>query len=745
MTAGLLAAMWIAGTFVPPAETNTAAFFADAPNDVVEKRFAVRDVEVRSAVWRVAAPGMRDLFVNGRRVSATALPPWTPYAKRILEERFDVTAQICRGAENALRVELGNGWYNPLPLTMWYVYNLRDALATGTPCVKATLEIAYADGVRECIATDSSWKAAQGRVLKNSIFLGVKEDLRRDLSFDRAARIVEGPRGKVVSAEDFPKTVVYNRWTAKAVTPVTDGVWLVDMGVNYAGTFRAKLRNVADGQVVRFRKGELKHPDGSVNVLSAVAGQIKQPGKGPLFDVAEERDTVICRAAAEMVFEPRLAFHVFRYIQVEGLAEAPQPEDFEALAWSSDVKDRTSFRCSNEKLNQLHEVCRRTFRANLQSVQSDCPGREKFGYGGDMACTADAFWCNYDMHAFYRKTVRDFLDEASVDGWVTETAPYVGLASNPVVPRKNEKERGAAPMGWAVGLPVLLDTLVRYAGDVAIVREAYPTLTRYVGLVHSRYPDNDIPECLGDWIPAVESAKADARMSALAHWHQFVSLTAKFARLLDRADDVRYYARLADEIAERYRSLYVGSGIVCRGSQGDQLFSLYHGLLNPPDVPVAYAHLKRDIVNRGNALTTGIFATKYLLDYLSSHGDAELAGRVVTHEGFPGWYDMLDRGATTLCEHWVEQECLDVHSNCHPMFGSVDEWLICYVLGISVCADAVGCDKVRIEPQAVAGVTSAAGWMDTPKGRISVSWKIVDGRLDVAKDIPDGVAIVSGK
>ena len=88
------AAGWIAGAYVPPAESDTAAFFAPARNDIVERTFPVRDVAVKSAVWHVVAPGMRDLFVNGERVSPTALPPLTPYRKRVLEESFDVTAHV---------------------------------------------------------------------------------------------------------------------------------------------------------------------------------------------------------------------------------------------------------------------------------------------------------------------------------------------------------------------------------------------------------------------------------------------------------------------------------------------------------------------------------------------------------------------------------------------------------------------------------------------------------------------------
>jgi len=749
----LLAAAWIAGSYVPPDEKATEEFFKPVPNDIVEKRFSLGKGEIRRATWRVAAPGMRDLFVNGTRVSSTALPPLTPYRKRILEESFDVTAQVRRGAENALRVELGNGWYNPLPLTMWYAYNLRNYLAVGVPCVKATLEIAYADGSRQSVETDGSWRAARGRVIHNSIYLGVVEDQRLAVDFAAPARVVEGPAGKVVPAGDFPKTVVIDRARAKGVRRLAKDVWVVDMGVNRTGTIRARLRGVPKGTKVRFRQGERLWPDGSVNVMTAVAGQIKNKNRAPLFDVAEQCDAVIADGSPEIVFEPRFTFHVFRYVQVEGPVAAPKPEDFEVDVWSADVKDRSSFTCSNEKLNRLHEVCRRTFRSNLQSVQSDCPGREKFGYGGDIACTLDAFWVNYDMTAFYRKTLQDFLDEAEDDGLFTETAPFVGIASNSVYPRSAPPKGGrmvsgkgarAAPIGWAVGVPVLVDSLVRYAGDVESARRAYPALVRFIDLLAKRYPTHDLPPCLGDWI-AVVPEKADSQLSGLAHWHQFVALTAKFARLLGKTEDAARLDALAEEIAVKFRKDYLhAGGVVGEGRQGEQLFALYHGLVAGETAVQAYEVLKADLRKWGGALTTGIFATKYLLEYLPLHGDADLAARVATHEGFPGWFEMLDRGATTLWEDWIEPNCIDRHSNCHPMFGSVDEWMVRHVLGVSVCEDAVGCDKVRINPQPMPGITSASGWFDTPKGRITVSWKVENGKVVLEKSVPPGIAVAEG-
>jgi len=739
---------WIAGGYVRPDENDTAAFYRECPNDVLRRTFVAHDAPVTKAVWRVAVAGMRDLFVNGERVTSTALPPFTVYRKRVIEETFDVTPFISQGRENELRVELGNGWWNLTPLKMWYAYEMWKILPQGVPAVNATLEIAYADGRQQTVTTDGEWRAESGRIVKNSIYLGVREDARRGGGRygTRPSRIVAGPAGKIVDADGFPKTVIYDRWKARTVKHVAKGIWRIDFGVNFAGTFRTTLRNVPKDAVVKFRSGERLNDDGTVNVMTAVAGQIKDPDKGPYFDIAEQRDEWVSDGSAEAVFEPRFTFHVFRYLQVEGLPSAPKAEDFEALAWSADVKDAAHFECSDPMLNRLHEVCRRTFRSNLQSVQSDCPGREKFGYGGDIAATVESFRCNWAMAAFYRKTVRDFLDEAADDGLFTETAPHVGIASSSVYPAAakdsgqmvSRGETRAAPMGWTIGTPVMLDVLVRYDGDLDIVREAYPALVRFIDIISARYPDDDIPKCLGDWI-AIE--KADVKLTSLAHWHEFISKTAKFARLLGKTDDEHRLASHAARVAERFRRLYVKSGgVVNKGLQGEQLFALYNGLLDRRDVPAALDVLKKDIIAHGRSLTTGFFGTQYLFEVLSANGAADLAGDVATHKDYPGYYHMMDCGATTLWEDWNEDRCRNAHSNCHPMFGSVEQWLLRYVLGICVTEDAIGCDKVRIVPHAVAGITSASGWLDTPKGRISVSWKVKNGKLVVEKSVPQGIS-----
>ena len=71
-------------------------------------------------------------------------------------------------------------------------------------------------------------------------------------------------------------------------------------------------------------------------------------------------------------------------MEISGLKYKPEITDTEGIVFNSNVEDNNSFSCSSQLLNSIQKATERTFLDNLISVQSDCPGREKFGYGGDL-------------------------------------------------------------------------------------------------------------------------------------------------------------------------------------------------------------------------------------------------------------------------------------------------------------------------------------------------------------------------
>src|ERR1019366_6365508 len=93
---------------------------------------------------------------------------------------------------------------------------------------------------------------------------------------------------------------------------------------------------------------------------------------------------------------PRFTFRGFRYLEVTGLTNASR-DMVTGLRLNSNVQRAGSFTCVNDQFNRIQEMCDWTFLSNLFGVQSDCPHRERFGYGGDVAATSEAFMMNYDM------------------------------------------------------------------------------------------------------------------------------------------------------------------------------------------------------------------------------------------------------------------------------------------------------------------------------------------------------------
>jgi alpha-L-rhamnosidase len=394
------------------------------------------------------------------------------------------------------------------------------------------------------------------------------------------------------------------------------------------------------------------------------------------------------------------------------------------------VEDAGSFSCSNPMFNRLREVTDWTFRSNMFSVQSDCPHREKLGYGGDIVATSEAFIAHFDMALFYEKAVRDLADAARPNGGMTETAPYVGIADEGF-------GGGSGPIGWGTAYPLLQWNLYRYYGNRALLEEQYETTKRWLTFLEASVKDNIVRVGISDH----ESlAPKPVALTGTAFYYYNAHLMSKIAGALGKAEDEERYTRKAEEIKETFNRefLKAGTGPYDSGTQASQAFALYFGLVPPGEEGAALDHLVKDVTetHKGH-LTTGIFGTKYLLNVLSDRGRADVAYGVADQRTFPGWGHMLERGATTLWEHWEFSD--NTFSHNHPMFGSVSEWFTSSLAGIRPDPDAVGYDRVRIQPETVDGLQWTKGEYRSVRGRIASEWRREGGEASFRISLPVGV------
>ncbi|NIV28904.1 MAG: alpha-L-rhamnosidase, partial [Anaerolineae bacterium] len=131
------------------------------------------------ATLYVTALGLYEFRINGRRVGDQLLTPeWTDYRKRVQVQTCDVTDMI-RTGDNAMGALLGNGWY--CGGWMFWQKLLKPIYGTD-PSLLAQLEIEYADGTKQVVATDETWRGTtEGPIRFSGIYEGEIYDARREL------------------------------------------------------------------------------------------------------------------------------------------------------------------------------------------------------------------------------------------------------------------------------------------------------------------------------------------------------------------------------------------------------------------------------------------------------------------------------------------------------------------------------------------------------------------------------------
>jgi alpha-L-rhamnosidase len=705
-----------------------ADFYKFDPAPLFRKEFNLTK-PVKNARLYISGLGYYEATLNGKRIGDHLLDPgWTNYSKRIYYSTYEITGQLQK--KNCFGVTLGNGWYNPLPLRMWGRKNLREHLPVGRPRFIAQLDITYEDDSAESITSDENWKVTAGPILRNNIYLGEIYDGRKDIpgwdthgfndSAWAKASLVSGPGGKMVSQPTAP---IRERATIKPVkiSEPKKGFYIVDMGRNFSGLASFKF-DLAKGVRVNLRYGELLHKDGTLNPMTGVCGQIKGKPNNSLEShpgVAWQEDVYIAGGGGPEIYTPRFTFHAFRYIEISGYPVKPTLDMVTGLQLSTDVKQSGTFSCSNELFNSIQEMCQQTFLSNILSVQSDCPHRERFGYGGDLVNTNDAFIYNYDMSKFYAKAVTDFDDSKLVNGMLTDTAPSAGIQY--------------CGVGWAMAHPHTQLKLYQYYGDKRIIEQQYRTSKKWLDLVTGANPTGIINSGLSDHESLTENPPAPM---VTPLYYQSAKLLAKLADILGYKADVGRYETLSEKIRKAYNDNFVDrvSGKCGPGTQSGQSFALFSGILPEEHRPAALKYLLDDIAKHDNHLTTGIFGTRYMLDLLSQAGFVQTAHDMVNQKTFPGWGHMLKNGATTLWEHWAYSD--DTYSHNHPMFGSVSQWFYRWLGGIQPHPDAIGFDRIVIRPQ----IPNDLEWVDcsydSARGKIISKWRKTDNLIIMDIKIP---------
>ena len=663
--------------------------------------------DVRKARLYVCGLGVHEILINGRRMGDQVLDPAaTDYRKAALYTTHDVTEAI-RG-ENEILAVVGNGRHFAL-------------FGGGEPKLIAQIEIDYADGARETIATDAEWKAGPGPLRENGLYFGEIYDARIALEPEawKPAVVVRGP---VLRAQALPPMRVCATIRPKTSWTAAPGRRIVDFGRNFSGWVRFSTRGAA-GETLTLRHAELLNDDRTLNTA---------PNQG-----AAAIDVYRFAGEARETHEPHFTQHGFRYAEISGPEAAVRAAQVEGRFVHTDLEATGHFRCSHSLLNAIHGNVRRGLLSNLAGIPTDCPQRdERQGWLADARVSAESAVFDFDMAAFYRKFLRDIRDAQDGDGRLPDFVPAYMARLAPADP------------GWGSAYISLVRVLHWYYGDTSVLAEHYEGLKKYVDFLAANSRGNIIETLgkYGDWCAPGSIAPKKTPLALTSTWFYYhdTVLFASMAEALGRRTDAQRYRRRAKTIQAAFNRRFLEDGeyealhsgpVDHVPSQTSNVLPLWIGMVPSEEVDAVEDSLLRAVIDdQDYHLDTGILGTRYLLDVLSEIGRIDVAFRVATQTSYPGWGYMIREGATSLWERWEKITGGGMNSHNHVMFAGIDAWFYKYLAGVR-CA-APGWRKIRLEPPLLEGLSWARASVETVRGTVSAAWNRSDDEFRLNVTVP---------
>jgi len=686
------------------------------PPPYLRKTFTT-DKPIRRAMVYASALGLYELHINGKRVGSDYFTPgWTDYNKRVYYQSYDVTDLVRRGA-NAIGTILADGWY------AGYVgFGKKREHYGDKPRVLVQLEIDYTDGTRQTVVTDGSWKATYGPLLEADFLMGETYDARKQMpgwataDFDDSSWQPVAVTEKITAkVEAYPGVTVQKmlELKPKKLTEPKPGVYVFDMGQNFAGWVRLQIRAKA-GTRIRLRFAEMLNPDGTIYTTN--------------LREARATDTYITAGKGLEIWEPRFTYHGFRYVELTGCPTRPKLDAITGVVVHSNTPRVGYFECSHPMVNQLYHNIVWGQRSNFIEVPTDCPQRdERLGWTGDAQIFIRTATYNMDVAAFFTKWLVDLEDAQTPEGAFPDVAPH-------------KVAMGSGVPAWGDAGVICPWTIWQVYGDLHVLRKHYDSMTKWIAYLKKNSKNLLRPAYgYGDWVAIGSNTPKD--VIATAFFAYSTHLVAQIADAIGKKDDARRYRELFEQIREAFNKAYVNEDARIKGdTQTCYCLGLHFNLLPADKRQQAATHLVQDIKNRNWHLSTGFVGLSYLLPTLTETGHLDVAYRLLLQDTFPSWGYSIKNGATTIWERWdgwTEEKGFQdpgMNSFNHYAFGSVGMWLFGTVAGIDT--EEPGYKRIRIAPKPGGGLTYAKASYDSMYGQVASSWKIDGKRFTLKVTIP---------
>ena len=695
----------------------------------LRKEFNLKD-GIASARLYVSGMGVYSTYLNGTEVAPDELlkPTLSWYSKRVYFNTYDVTGQLQNG-DNAIGIILEGGRYTAIRHNAenpnWD--GTEHVFAFGTPRLLLQLEVTYNDGQKETIVSDDSWKITNrgpirtanewdGETYDENFDLGDWNKAKYDDSEWLQAELVDAPEGEL-SAQPNPNITVMEKLKPVGMFQKGDK-WYLDMGQNMVGLIDMKVRGQQPGDVITLRFAELLKDDSTLYTANLRS--------------SENIDHYICgvqtlRATSLPIsWHPMFVYHGFRYVEISGLRETPNMDDFEGWVIYDEMPVTGAFETSNEIINAVYKNAYWGIRGNYRSMPTDCPQRdERMGWTGDRTTGNYGESYIFGNHQLYAKWLTDGDDSQKENGSLANVIPpyWRGYTDN---------------MTWPGAMVTVTDMLYTRFGDVEPIRQHYDAWKKWIVHMKDDYMRGGLmpKDTYGDWCMPPESLElihskdpnriTEATVISTPFYCYLCGKMAKFAEILGKPEDVDFFNQEITTSTIAFNDKYFNrvTGVYANNTVTANILPLWFGMVPKGlENKVMESIIDKTMNECGGHVSTGVIGIQQLMRCLTEYGHSDLALKIASNDTYPSWGYMVRSGATTIWELWNGNTADPaMNSGNHVMLlGDLILWEYEYLGGIR--AMEPGYSKIQLKPYPIEGLDFVNCAYNSVSGRIESNWK----------------------
>lgn len=728
--------------------------YAHVPAPLFRRLFTV-DGRPKKASLCICGLGFYELYINGKRITKGALAPYISNPDDILYyDCYDV-AELLRPGENAVGVMLGNGFMNPFGGKIW---GFEKAKWRGP--LRLALELTWeSDKETRSLQSDESFKTAPSPVTFDDLRVGAFYDANLekgdwsspgyDDSGWQYALPADAPAGEPRICRAEPVTV-YREISPVSIQHFDDfcfccrkntaykdpieqtrvkDTYLYDFGENNSGVCRLKIRGTK-GQTVKLRFGDLM-TDGYLSVSDTI---FIRPTSGYYFDYPQ-MDTYTLKGEGEEVFVPPFTYHGFRYVLVEGITPEQATRDLLTyLVMSSSMEERSRFSCSDDLLDRIFEMCRRSDRSNFVYIPTDCPHREKNGWTADAALSSEHMLLTMAAENSFREWLHNIRKAQRADGALPGIIPTAGWGF----------EWGNGP-AWDCVCAYIPYYCYQYTGDKTVLEENAQMILKYLKYASTRRDrDGLVAFGLSDWVqpghPA-DGPDCPLRVSDSMVLLDTSNKAVKIFAAIGHSEGEAFARQLSEQMRSSIRDRLIDrTQMLVEGNcQTSQALALAFGVFEPDEEQQAMAQLIRLIHEADDRMDCGVIGARWIYRVLLEHGQADLAYKMTVGPGFPSYGDWVRQGATTLRESFYRKDDIKGSYN-HHFWGDICAVFVQYFAGIKPNPHWRDVSEFEISPLFPEALSRAEASFRVDGDRwLTASWHRENEKTVLCVSAPDGI------